>query len=62
MNNLKDRLGSKDDKGKALEESERYRGQVRTIFGGSVIDKSSKTARKKYAGQIYSLYQVNSTK
>lgn len=44
------------------EGSEKYRGEVRTISGGSILDRDSKTARKKYARQIYSLYQSSAAK
>ncbi|XP_063949875.1 uncharacterized protein LOC135152721 [Daucus carota subsp. sativus] len=62
VKDLRDRLGPKEDKGKAPEEGERYRGEVRTIFGGTILDRSSKTAKKKYARQVYNLYSINSTK
>ena len=62
VKDLRDRLGPKEDKGKAPEEGERYRGEVRTIFGGTVLDRSSKTAKKKYARQIHNLYSINSAR
>ena len=31
-----------------FEESEKYIGEVRIVYGGSVLDKCSKTGRKKY--------------
>ncbi|XP_063941458.1 uncharacterized protein LOC135149627 [Daucus carota subsp. sativus] len=62
VKDLRDRLGPKEDKRKAPEEGERYRGEVRTIFGGTILDRSSKTAKKKYVRQVYNLYNINSTK
>lgn len=48
-------------KGK-LSKTEKGIGEVRIIFGISFLDKNRKTARKKHARQVHSLYQVNSVK
>ncbi|XP_074378284.1 uncharacterized protein LOC141719807 [Apium graveolens] len=38
------------------------RGEVKTISGGSILDKDSKTTNKKYARQVYNLYQFGQAK
>lgn len=39
------------------DEVPRYRGEVKTITGGTILDRCSETARKRYARQVYNLYQ-----
>lgn len=57
-----DKLGLKKDRERESEDRERYRGEVKTISGGSVLDQDNKIARKKYARQVYNLYPFNSVK
>ncbi|XP_074352605.1 uncharacterized protein LOC141691747 [Apium graveolens] len=61
VRDLRDRLGPKENQEEETEAEEperrdRIRGEVKTIFGGSILDKDSKTAKKKYARQVYNLY------
>ncbi|XP_074377897.1 uncharacterized protein LOC141719418 [Apium graveolens] len=61
VRDLRDKLGPKDNQEEQeAEEPDRrdmIRGKVKTISGGSVMDKDNKTAKKKYARQVYNLYQ-----
>lgn len=50
------------DRSREPEEKVQYRGEVKTISGGSTLDRNSKTAKKKYARQVYNLYQFSSAK
>ncbi|XP_074356738.1 uncharacterized protein LOC141696504 [Apium graveolens] len=64
---LRDRLGPKENQEEEVEADEperrdRIRGEVKTISGGSILDKDSKTAKKKYARQVYNLYQFGQAK
>lgn len=45
VKDLRDKLGARDYHKE--ENREKYRGEVKTISGGSVLDKDSKTAKKK---------------
>ncbi|XP_074347497.1 uncharacterized protein LOC141686357 [Apium graveolens] len=56
VRDLRDRLGPKENQEEEIEggESERrdiIRGEVKTISGGSILNKDSKTTKKKYARQ-----------
>lgn len=64
VGDLRDKLDDKEKKRdtRDAEGSEKYRGEVRTISGATILDRDSKTARKKYARQIYSLYQSSAAK
>ncbi|XP_074353915.1 uncharacterized protein LOC141692837 [Apium graveolens] len=67
VRDLRDRLGPKENPEEEVEahEPERrdgIRGEVKTISGGSILDKDSKTAKKKYARQVYNLYQFGQAK
>ncbi|KAL8155442.1 hypothetical protein AgCh_000727 [Apium graveolens] len=64
---LRDRLGPKENQeeeveAKIPERRDRIRGEVKTISEGSILDKDSKTAKKKYAQQVYNLYQFGQAK
>lgn len=62
IQDLRDKLSSRKERGKEAEERDKYRGEVKTISGGSTSGKDSKTAKKRYARQVYNLYQYNSAK
>lgn len=44
IKNLRDKLGLKGDREQDTEGGERYRGEVKTISGGSILDWDNKTA------------------
>ncbi|XP_074362478.1 uncharacterized protein LOC141702756 [Apium graveolens] len=67
VRDLRDSLGLKENQEEEVEADEperrdRIRGKVKTISGGSILDKDSKTAQKKYARQVYNLYQFGQAK
>ncbi|XP_074377426.1 uncharacterized protein LOC141718951 [Apium graveolens] len=67
VRDLRDRLVPKENPEEEVEADEperrdRIRGEVKTISGGSILDKDSKTAKKKYARQVYNLYQFGQAK
>lgn len=62
VKDLRDKLGPKDDRGNESEDGDMYRGKAKTISRGSIFDQDSKTARKRYARQVYNLYQFDSAK
>ncbi|XP_074374056.1 uncharacterized protein LOC141714436 [Apium graveolens] len=67
VRDLRDRLGPKENPEEEVEADEperrdRIRGEVKTISGGSILDKDSKTANKRYARQVYNLYQFGQAK
>ncbi|XP_074323291.1 uncharacterized protein LOC141660225 [Apium graveolens] len=67
IRDLRDRLGPKENQEEEVEADEperrdRIRGEVKTISGGSILDKDSKTAKKKYARQVHNLYQFGQAK
>ncbi|KAK1392246.1 hypothetical protein POM88_011302 [Heracleum sosnowskyi] len=61
VGDLRDKLESME-KQKTIEGGEKYRGEVRTISGGTILNRDSKTARKKYARQVYNLHQTSTAK
>lgn len=62
VKDLGDKIGLKEDSEKETENSERYRGEVKTISGGSMLDRDNKTARKRYTRHTYYLYQSYNAK
>ncbi|XP_074346625.1 uncharacterized protein LOC141685422 [Apium graveolens] len=66
VRDLKDRLGPKNNQeepeAEELGRRERIRGKVKIISGGSELDRDSKAAKKKYARQVYNLYQFGQEK
>lgn len=56
IKDLIDKLGPRNDRENGAEDRERCRGKVKTIFGGSVLDRDSKNTRKRYALLVYNLY------
>lgn len=55
---LRDNLDLREHMENETEDRERYQGEVKTIFGGSLIDRDSKTARKRFARQVYDLISL----
>lgn len=49
IKDLRDKLGPREDRENGTKDRERYRGEVKTISGGSILDKDNKTAKKTYA-------------
>ncbi|KAK1363125.1 hypothetical protein POM88_038686 [Heracleum sosnowskyi] len=62
VKDLRDKLAPREDKRKEPEEGERYRGEVKTISGGSTLGRDRKTTKERYAKQVYNLYQFQSAK
>ncbi|KAK1390010.1 hypothetical protein POM88_018188 [Heracleum sosnowskyi] len=62
VKDLRDKLAPREDKRKEPKEGERYRGKLKTISGGSTLGRDSKTSKKRYAKQVYNLYQFQSAK
>ncbi|XP_074336678.1 uncharacterized protein LOC141673849 [Apium graveolens] len=67
VRDLRDILGPKENQEEEIEAEEperrdRIRGEVKTISGGSILDKDSKTTKKMYARQVYNLYQFGQAK
>ncbi|XP_074326871.1 uncharacterized protein LOC141664816 [Apium graveolens] len=67
VRDLRDRLGPRENQEEEIEAEvpERrdwIRNEVKTISGGSILDMDSKTAKKKYARQVYHLYQFGQEK
>ncbi|XP_074356024.1 uncharacterized protein LOC141695696 [Apium graveolens] len=67
VRDLRDRLGPKENQEEEIEAEEperrvRIRGKVKPISGGNILDKDSKTAKKKYTRQVYNLYQFGQEK
>ncbi|XP_074355849.1 uncharacterized protein LOC141695509 [Apium graveolens] len=66
IRDLRDRLGPKDNqeelKAEEPEQRDIVRDKVKTISGGSVLDRDSKMAKKKYTRQVYNLYQFGQAK
>ncbi|XP_074337304.1 uncharacterized protein LOC141674496 [Apium graveolens] len=54
---LRDKLKKTDTRNPRTEK--RYQGEVKTISGGSAIGLNSKTSRKRYARQVYNLFQFS---
>ncbi|XP_074355778.1 uncharacterized protein LOC141695432 [Apium graveolens] len=67
VQDLRDRLGPKENQEEEVkadepERRDRIRGEVKTISRESILDKDSKTTKKKYARQVYNLYQFGQAK
>ncbi|KAK1351824.1 hypothetical protein POM88_053965 [Heracleum sosnowskyi] len=62
VKDLRDKLAPRKDKRKEPEDGERYMGELKTISGGSTLDRDSKTTKKRYVRQVYNLYQFQSAK
>ncbi|XP_074323875.1 uncharacterized protein LOC141660792 [Apium graveolens] len=60
VRDLRDKLGPKynqeEQEAEEPDRRDRIRGEVKTISRGSILDKDSKTSKKKYARKIYNLY------
>lgn len=57
VKDLTDKLGPIEDRENEADERERYQGEVKKISGGN-----NKTTGKKYAQQVYKLYQFDLAK
>lgn len=62
VKDLRDKLGPKEDKVNDTDDRERYRGEVKTISGGTLLDRDRKNVQKRYALHVYNLYQFDLAK
>lgn len=60
VKDLRDKLGPREDR--ETEDRERYCDEIKTISWGSILDKDSNAAKKKYARKVYNIYLFNSAK
>ncbi|XP_074371219.1 uncharacterized protein LOC141712248 [Apium graveolens] len=66
VRDLRDIIGPKDNQEEPEAEEpegrDMIRGELKTISGDSLLDRDSKTVKKKYARQVYNLYQFGQEK